>query len=160
MTNLINRNRLSSMKLELKRVTLKSTHTIGRLFIDNCYFCDTLEDPNRDINRDGKFTSPECKIYGNTCIPFGRYKLILSYSPRFSSKYNMWMPTLLDVPHFSGVLIHPGNTINDTHGCILVGKNKQVGKVLESKSTWYSLMNDYLIPAINIRKEDVFITII
>lgn len=148
------------MELELRRIALKSTHTIGKLSINGCYFCDTLEDPNRDLNKDGRFTSPECKIYGNTCIPFGRYRIILSHSPKFSPRYNMWMPTLLNVPHYSGILIHPGNSVADTSGCILVGKNKQVGKVLESKVTWYNLMNNHLVPAININKEEVYISII
>lgn len=157
---LSNHSKLSNMELDLKRIALKPTHTIGRLSINGRYFCDTLEDPNRDINKDGRFNSPEYKIPGNTCIPFGRYKLALIHSPRLSPRYNMLIPILLDVPHFTGIMIHPGNTINDTTGCILVGKNRQVGKVLESRNTWYSLMNDHLLPAINKRKEEVFINII
>ena len=117
------------MKLTVKRVTLKPTYTIGKIYIDGVYFCDTLEDQNRDHNKDGDLNDiGEGKVYGDTAIPFGTYKMILSYSPKFKRI----LPRLLNVPHFEGVLIHRGNTAKDTHGCILVGKNTEVGKVTSS----------------------------
>jgi hypothetical protein len=148
------------MELELKRIALKPTHTIGRLSINGLYFCDTLEDPNRDYDKNGYFNHPECKVRDNTCIPFGRYRIELHHSPRFTPRYNSLMPLLMDVPHFSGILIHPGNSTCDTSGCILVGQNKQVGKVLNSKITWDRLMTEHLIPALMHREEEVFITIV
>ena len=117
------------MKLTVKRVALKPTGTIGKLYIDGVYFCDTLEDPNRDHNKDGDLNDiGEGKVWGDTAIPFGIYRMILSYSPKFKRI----LPRLLNVPHFEGVLIHRGNTAKDTHGCILVGKNTEVGKVTSS----------------------------
>ena len=117
------------MKLTVKRIALKPTYTIGKLYIDGVYFCDTLEDPNRDHNKDGDLNDiGEGKVWGDTAIPFGIYRMILSYSPKFKRI----LPRLLNVPHFEGILIHRGNTSKDTHGCILVGKNTEVGKVTSS----------------------------
>ena len=116
------------MKMLLKRRFLGNNYTIGTLFINGERFCDTLEDKNRDINRNGKFDGKEKKVQGETCIPFGTYKVTLNLSPRFKRP----LPRLLDVPNFEGALIHRGNTAKDTEGCILVGENKVKGKVINS----------------------------
>ena len=116
------------MKLKLERKHFKDTYTIGNLYIDGSFFSNTLEDKNRDVNKNGKFDNGETKIYGETCIPFGTYKIILTISPKFKRE----LPRLLNVPSFEGVLIHRGNTAKDSAGCILVGENKAVGKVLNS----------------------------
>ena len=71
------------MKLTLKRIALKPTYTIGKLYIDDNYFCDTLEDTVRDLNKDGKFDNGEKKIKGKTAIPYGTYQIKWTYSPRF-----------------------------------------------------------------------------
>ena len=112
----------------LKRRFLGDNYTIGTLFINGERFCDTLEDKNRDVNRNGKFDGKEKKVQGETCIPFGTYKVTLNLSPRFKRP----LPRLLNVPNFEGVLIHRGNTAKDTEGCILVGENKVKGKVINS----------------------------
>ena len=119
------------MKLTLKRIALRSTYTIGRLYIDGNYFCDTLEDTVRDLNKDGKFDNGEKKVYAKTAIPYGTYDIKWTYSPRFK-KYT---PQLMNVPSFEGIRIHAGNTSADTEGCLLLGENKQVGKVLNSRAT-------------------------
>ena len=116
------------MKLKLERKYFKDTYTIGNLYVDGKYFCDTLEDKNRDVNKNGKFDNGESKVYGETCIPFGTYKIVVNMSPKFGRE----LPRLLDVPSFTGILIHRGNTTEDSSGCILVGENKAVGKVLNS----------------------------
>lgn len=113
------------MELKLKRIAYREKYTIGKLFIDDVYFCDTLEDVPRDI-----------KIQNETCIPKGKYKVVLNISNRFKRL----MPLLIDVPNFTGIRIHTGSTEKDTSGCILVGKNKIVGKLLESKETFDNLM--------------------
>lgn len=123
------------MKLTLKRIALRPTYTIGKLYIDGKYFCDTCEDCVRDTNRNGWFDESP-KKYGLTAIPYGTYKVILSMSNRFKRV----LPLLLDVPEFSGIRIHSGNTADDSLGCILVGENKQVGKVLNSRKTEQKLM--------------------
>lgn len=111
------------MKLTLKRIALRNTYTIGKLFIDDEYFCDTLEDKVRDLGKNG-----EGKVYGETAIPYGEYEIKVTYSPKFKRM----LPLLLNVPYFIGIRIHRGNTAKDSDGCILVGKNTQVGKVLNS----------------------------
>ena len=125
--NIINQR----MKLTLKRIALKPTYTIGRLYIDNNYFCDTLEDTVRDLNKNGKFDNGEKKIYAKTAIPYGTYEIKWTYSPRFK-KYT---PQLMNVPSFEGIRIHAGNTSADTEGCLLLGENKKVGMVLNSRAT-------------------------
>ena len=122
------------MKLLLKRVALRETYTIGKLYVDNHLFCDTCEDKVRDIEREGK-------VYGKTAIPYGTYKVTLGVqSPKYSQRASYdwckgYLPRLLNVPHFDGILIHAGNTAEDSAGCILVGENKVVGKVINSMAT-------------------------
>lgn len=119
------------MKLTLKRIALRPTYTIGKLYIDDAYFCDTLEDTVRDTNKSGKFDNGEQKIKGKTAIPYGTYQIKWTYSPRFK-KYT---PQLMNVPSFEGIRVHAGNTSADTEGCLILGENKQVGKVLNSRAT-------------------------
>jgi len=109
------------MIITLVRIAKKSNYTIGKLFINGEYYCDTLEDKVRDLDN-------EEKIAGKTAIPEGQYKVIVNRSPKFKRE----LPRLLDVPYFDGILIHRGNTPEDTSGCILVGENKEVGKVINS----------------------------
>ena len=117
------------MKLKLKRRFFAEEYTIGTLSIDGVRFCDTLENKNRDHNKDGDLNDPgEGKVYAKTAIPFGTYKVIVDRSPKFKRD----LPRLLDVPHFEGILIHRGNTAKDTAGCILVGENKVKGQVINS----------------------------
>lgn len=125
------------MILKLKRIFKGEDYTIGRLYLDGKYFCDTLEDKVRKLPAQCPSTPkginckcPE-KVYGKTAIPEGEYKVTMEYSPRFKRV----LPRLRDVPHFIGILIHPGNDESNTEGCILVGKNKVKGKVLESRAT-------------------------
>ena len=128
------------MKLQLKRIFLGEEYTIGKLFYHNgedfIYFCDTLEDKVRDLNRNGKFDNGEVKIYGKTAIPYGKYKMVVTWSPKFQRD----LPLLLNVNHFEYIRIHSGNTIDDSNGCLLVGFNKEKGKVLDSKKTLENLM--------------------
>jgi hypothetical protein len=119
------------MKLTLKRIALRSTYTIGRLYVDGNYFCDTLEDTVRDLNKNGKFDNGEKKVYAKTAIPYGTYEIKWTYSPRFK-KYT---PQLMNVPSFEGIRIHSGNSSTDTEGCLLLGENKKVGMVLNSRAT-------------------------
>lgn len=96
-------------------------YTIGKLYLDDKYYCDTLEDTVRDLTK-------EKKVFGKTAIPEGTYRVVVTHSPRFKRE----LPLLLDVPHFVGIRIHRGNDNSHTHGCILVGENKVKGKVINS----------------------------
>ena len=110
---------VSNLKLDMKlvREQFKDTQTVGKLYLNGVYFCDTLEDKNRDLNKNGIFDGSEKKVYSETCIPFGQYKVIINQSSRFKRL----MPRLLNVPHFDGILIHNGVTEKNSAGCILVG---------------------------------------
>jgi hypothetical protein len=119
------------MKIVLKRIALRDTYTIGKLYIDDKYICDTVEDKVRDINKNGVFDNGEKKVYGETAIPYGTYEVKWTYSNRFKK----YMPEILNVPNFSGIRIHSGNTAADSLGCIIVGENKVVGKVINSRAT-------------------------
>ena len=124
------------MRIELVRIAFNSTYTIGKLYVDGKYFCDVLEDVDRGL--DSSMTESEIlekKVKGQTAIPTGHYVINITYSP----KYKRMMPLLLDVKGFSGIRIHSGNTAKDTEGCLIVGKNKKVGMVLESRDTYQRL---------------------
>ena len=127
------------MKLKLYRKFLGNKYNIGKLFINDEYICDTLEDVVRSEN---------AKVYGETAIPYGVYKIVLTMSPRFKKI----LPLLLDVPHFEGVRIHTGNTEKDTEGCILVGYNKVKGKVINSKIVFDKVMKYLELATINNEK--------
>lgn len=126
------------MELTLHRIFLGPNYTIGRLYVDGIYHCDTLEDTYRDLEK-------ENKVKGETCIPFGTYSLTLGIqSPRFKDNKSYafcdgYLPRLENVPHFDGILIHIGNYPKDTDGCILVGQNKEKGAVLNSTNTFIKL---------------------
>ena len=147
------------MELILKRIAKRKTYTIGRLYIreqvmdeylpgyEDRYFCDTLEPTWRDYEH-GAY-----KVKGRSAIPEGRYAVVISYSPRFKQ----WLPILLGVPKFEGIRIHAGNTAKDTEGCILVGKNREVGKVLDSRKWLYELKQK--IVEAKDRGESVWITV-
>ena len=124
------------LKLKLVRKYFGETYTIGDLYIDGVFFSNTLEDKNRDIDKNGIFNNSETKVYGKTCIPFGTYKVILS----MSSKFKKILPLLLNVPQFDGIRIHSGNTDEDSSGCILVGINDIKGRRSKSTITFNSLM--------------------
>ena len=130
------------MELTLKRIALRDTYTIGKLYINGVYLCDTLEDRVRDLNKDGDLNDAgEGKVYSSTAIPYGTYKVTMDVqSPKYSQRASYawckgYLPRLLNVPHFEGILIHSGNDATHSAGCILVGENKVVGKVINSMET-------------------------
>lgn len=136
------------MKLLLKRIAKMEKYTIGKLYIDGKYFSDTLEDTDRNLTSTmSKDEIAKVKVYGKTAIPAGTYVVDMNtVSPKFGERswaqpYEGKVPRLQDVPGYEGVLIHPGNTADDTSGCILVGRNKVKGQVVESQDTFHSLMN-------------------
>ena len=149
------------MEIVLKRLYKKDEYTIGKLYINGEYFCDTLEDKVRDLNKDGDLNDEgEGKVYGKTAIPYGRYKVVTNIlSPKYAKRSSyIWcggyLPRLINVPAYDGVLIHIGNYPKDTEGCILVGKNTKVGAVLESTTTFKALYEK-----LKSTKEDIYITI-
>ncbi len=151
------------MELILERIAKRKTYTIGRLYIRQQvmdeylpgtadeYFCDTLEPTWRDY-QNGAY-----KVKGRSAIPEGRYAVVISWSPKLGA----WLPILLGGPEFNkqwqGIRIHAGNTAKDTQGCILVGKNREVGKVLDSR-IWLHRLKQKIVEAKD-KGEAVWLTI-
>ena len=149
------------MNLELKRIGLSQTYTIGKLYIDGTYFCDTIEDVDRGLLQTmSESEINKIKVKGETAIPKGTYTINMNrVSPRFSKvkQYDFIqgkLPYLESVPGYEGILIHIGNTAKDTDGCILVGKNDVVGKVTNS-TFWFG----ELIKKLKSTKDKITITI-
>ena len=132
------------MRLKLIRRYKKDTYTIGQLLVDGAFLCNTLEDKDRGLTQD--MTLPvikAAKVYGETAIPAGVYDIDMeTRSPKYAGvewyrKLNGgYMPTICEVPGYTRVLIHPGNTPLDTMGCVLVGQNKVKGQVVNSRATF------------------------
>ncbi len=134
------------MILELKRDGY-ITPNLGKLFVDGKLLGQTLEDTDRHLEAGGE------KIYGETAIPRGRYKVQLSYSQRFKRI----MPEVLDVPGFTGIRIHGGNDEEDTHGCPLLGAVRTATGVAQCGGINQRLIN--LLEAAEIRGEEIYLEV-
>lgn len=110
------------MQINVRRTFKGPDYTIGKLYMDGHYLCDTLEDTVRPAGT---------KIAGKTAIPAGTYRVKKTMSPRFKKI----LPEIMNVPGYTGVRIHAGNTATDTDGCLLLGLNKAKGQVLDSQTT-------------------------
>ena len=139
---------------------------MGRLSLDGHDLCDTLEPPSHGLT---SATVPRTiraiKRLGRSAIPAGVYRLVLGYSPRFSPRpfYKACggglVPRLLNVSGFEGILMHCGNTVADTCGCVIVGRRADSSTLVESQKTYSRLMRQYWLPATK-RGEPMFIEIV
>lgn len=152
------------MELTLYRTWKKDKYTIGRLFINGEFFCNTCEDRDRNLYQGmGKEEIQKKKVYCETAIPYGRYRISMHRkSPKYSKKkaYEKcegYVPYLMNVPAFEGILIHIGNWASDSCGCILVGENKVKGAVVNS-TVWFWKLYD-ILKAADERGEQIWITI-
>lgn len=125
------------MRILVKRRFFGENYTIGSMFLNGEYFCDTIEDKYKDL-------SLEPKVDGETAIPFGNYNVVLS----FSSKFKRALPRLMDVPFFEGILIRSGNSEEKWSGCIIVGDNRVKGAVVYSR-----IREDELMRRLNLADE-------
>lgn len=154
------------MQLTLRRDLPRAAgFSMGKLFFGSKFLCGTLEPEDSGL---------ECPIagalvlqrkrHGLIAVPMGDYSIILCASPRFSgrafykSHFGGLIPRLVAVPGFDGVLIHPGNTVADTSGCLLVGNRIGQGVLGSSRAAWLTLMSEFLYPAWQ-RKETITIHI-
>jgi len=138
------------MELILKRINLMRSYTEGELYVMKEgvpeRFCETLEPHRRDLR------CGEAKVMGETAIPEGKYRVSLDMSP----KYGRLMPYVQDVPQFTNIMLHPGNDVEDTKGCILVGQRLGLGKLINSRKTF-----DVLFGLMGTAKgEEITITVI
>lgn len=148
------------MELTVDRKWKKNGYTIGTLSIDGKrlgdgkHYCSTLEDTDRGLEQN---MSLEKILFLKkphiTAIPTGRYEVTVTYSTHFKRN----LPLLNNIPGYSGVRVHPGNTATDTDGCILVGENTAKGRVNNSKY-WFALLMRQIVPTLN-KGEKVYITI-
>lgn len=121
------------MELQLVRTTFTDKSTLGKLAINGVFQCYTLEDRCRE-SEPGMWKR-ELKVPGETAIPYGRYRVIMSMSDRFKRI----MPEVLSVPDFTGIRIHSGNQAKDTSGCILPGLTRATDWVGNSAAAYFGL---------------------
>jgi len=112
------------------RVVAGENFTLGRVYLDNVFFCHSCEDEDRFLERSFEDIA-ERKVYGRTAIPRGRYKVVTSMSHRFGKV----LPEVLDTPGFSGIRIHGGNRAEDSLGCILVGRVRTSSGIAQCAET-------------------------
>lgn len=152
------------MNLRLERKWKKADYTVGKLYVDGVLFSDTLEDKDRGL--DDSMAAEKIKsikVAKETAIPTGTYNVTLNVqSPKFKNRAQYafckgYLPRLLNVKGFDGILIHIGNTQYDSAGCILVGENKIVGQVINSTTTFKKLYT--VLDAANKKGEKITITI-
>ena len=156
----------NTLELTLERRWPKADYTVGVFSIDGKRFGESLEDTDRGLTADMPINKiRRIKVYGKTAIPKGRYKVELHVSPKFKDR--PWckplgglVPWIKDVPGFENVLLHVGNTVNDTDGCVLVGmvRGSKRGRLYDSSAAFRDLMTHYLLPA-HERKDEIYITI-
>lgn len=153
------------MEILVYRKYKKTDYTIGRLSIDGEFICNTLEDTDRGLD-DGMelWMIKNRKIPTRTAVPTGRYEVTMDVvSPRFSQKdfYKQVcegrLPRIKDVKGFEGILLHCGSDHTHSEGCILVGKNTQVGKLTDSKETFKKIYD--MMEEAHKRGETIHITI-
>lgn len=152
------------MEITIIRQYPKDTYTIGNLFLNGKWFCNTIEDKDRKLYQGQSLEYiRQTKVYAETAIPYGRYRVTLNVqSPKFSTykKYEFckgYLPRLLNVPGFEGILIHIGNKATQSAGCILVGINREKGKVLDSEKTFKALYQ--ILDEANKKGEEIWVTI-
>lgn len=156
------------MKIKLHRKYRGTNYCIGKLYINNEYFSDVLEDPDRGLQDTMSVQEiQQLKVKGDTCIPYGTYDITLDIvSPKFGSKpfykevCNGKLPRLLNVKGFEGILIHVGDGPNGnklTEGCLLVGRNTIKGGLTEGKK-YFQLLYQQMLEAKK-RGEKITITI-
>ena len=120
------------MEVLIDRKYKKKAYTIGIVSIDGVQFCNSMEDTDRGLQQWMSVAEiAEKKIAGETAIPAGKYKVTMTYSP----KYKRDMPQIMNVKGFSGIRIHSGNSAKDSLGCVLFGKNDLVGWISNSRAT-------------------------
>lgn len=153
------------MELLLKRRFKGPKYTIGSLYINGIYECDVIEDVDRNLH--DSMSEEEIKskkVYGQTAIPYGTYNIDMkTVSPKFKNRswarpYGGKLPRLLNVKGFEGILIHVGNTAQDSLGCLLVGENKLVGKVINSTACFMELMT--ILLKAHLKGENITLTIV
>jgi hypothetical protein len=145
------------MEILLKRTYACPTYTIGHIYINGKYFCDTIEDKDRGLDQSMSVDEIKSKkVYKETAIPTGVYDVAMNIASGTFSNFTKYpwakpyggkLPRLKSVKGYEGILMHPGIDQNSSAGCLIVGENKVKGKVINSQATFKRLMDGYLVPA-------------
>ena len=153
------------MELLLKRRFKGPKYTIGSLYINGIYECDVIEDVDRNLHDSmAEEEIKSKKVYGQTAIPYGTYNIDMkTVSPKFKNRswarpYGGKLPRLLNVKGFEGILIHVGNTAEDSLGCLICGENRVKGKVINSTACFMELMTSLL--KAHLKGENITLTIV
>lgn len=118
----------------LEREILTDVSSAGGLFLPSGgRMCDVMEDCDRDLNQDGLLE--EGKIYGETAIPYGMYKIVKRFSPHFATE----MFYIDGVKTHKDVMFHQGNKPTDSLGCVLVGKRIDEFSISNSRNTYRNI---------------------
>lgn len=136
------------MKIEHVRIYNCPTYCISHIYVDGEYVCDAVEDVDRGLDQSmSKKEIKEKKVKRITAIPTGTYDLTMDIqSPKFSQyeyyreQCKGYLPRLLSVPGYEGILIHCGSSAQSSAGCVIVGFNTIKGKVTDSRKAWERLM--------------------
>lgn len=130
-----------ALKITVVRKILNECDTIGDLYVSYPedpttlnFVCNTLEDKVR--NPKGTKKENFNKVYGETAIPYGTYRVVITYSNAFKKN----LPEILNVPLYEGIRIHTGNHKDDTYGCLLLGDSP---KISQTKSWIYNSKTNY-----------------
>jgi len=134
------------LEIRIDRGWRKENYTVSRVFVDGVrfgdgkHYCNALEDKDRGLTSDMSVDEiVRRKVYGKTAIPAGRYKVTMSWSPRFRKM----MPHVEAVKGFTGIRLHPLNTAEQSEGCIGFGANDRVGWISQSKY-WTGMITDMI----------------
>ena len=146
---------MKKLELVVKRIATNPDYTIGQLYVNGIQLCDTMEAPDRELYQSMPLKDlQDAKVEGKTAIPYGTYKVTMDHkSPKFSKEdyysdfCDGYVPRLLRVPGFDGILILRGNSKDQAKGSLLVGENTSPGGLSNSKGQWEKLMKEHLIPA-------------
>lgn len=142
------------MELKVIRKEFTDSYTIGELYINDKFFCYTMEDTDRGLNENDSLAKMKrVKVSKRTAIPYGEYRVILS----FSKKLKRFLPLILDVPNCRGIRFHKGSTQDWSSGCVLVGMKKAGSKLKDIVEAENSLMT--ILKSVN-EIEPIYVKII
>lgn len=141
------------MEIKIVRSEFESDRSLGKLYINDKFFCYTLEDTDRGLTKDMKKEDiRRIKVAKRTCVPYGRYRVILSYS----TKLKRYLPLILDIPEYRGIRIHKGSDVQWSSGCPLVGTGRKGNKLTGINDAEKALIK--LLDSVN-HTQAIYITI-
>ena len=152
------------LELLVERYDFGKDYTEGKFYVDGMPFGESMEPHSLHLTNSMPLSEIKAKkVYGKTAIPTGRYKISWEVSPSlknrtYAKEFDGKFPYLVNVPGWTGVMIHPFNYGTESKGCIAVGEKWMPGKIIRATEGYKDLMRYYLVPAFK-RGQEVYITI-